>query len=323
MTAADTSTETEESKKVKAEVERLLANIEEAKANGREHILTFSEKRLAEIRPKVASPTLDTAKDAKTVMSDRVRLLHEHQGKCNALEAKCTKATDAIKKHEEALEREIKAEKERHEKAMRQIRDDVARMIKNENEIIKEATESLKRQKLDFEEADESYNGFIAKHLPSEAAITPKDVTTDLIAQHLLKDEKLAGIIDLQATGVAQSLCALLNAIVEGKTKSKEEEEENMDLDERENAAADDRQRAVDQMEGGTGKTLRRRGGKPGADSMDQSGATAGKREADAVETEPPPAPKCLTLPPKLPEQFNLADADEETKARETKVPEE
>ena len=260
--------------------------------------MAFSEKRLAELRPKVLSPELDTAKDTRTVMSDRVRLLHTHEARCAALEAKCVKATDAIRKHGEALERAVGEEKERHAKTMKQIQDDVARMIKNEEDTIKEATEDLRKQKQGFEEADESYNGFIAKQLPAEPATTAKHLKTEMITKHLLEDPKLAGIIDLQAEGVAQSLCALLNLIVDGKTAAKgttdDGGESEMDLDETEIAAKRDHEKATEQMDGTQGKAAARRRARKKA--QEQSGGSnmdtapeirneTGKRDAKATRT--------------------------------------
>ena len=94
-----------------------------------------------------------------------------------------------------------------------------------------------------------------------------------------------------------------------------------MDLGENERAAGEDHEKAQDQLDGGTGKTLRRRArGKQGG--MDTSESSAGKREANEAGAQPPPAPKCLTLPPTLPENLNIAKDDETKAATATKVPE-
>ena len=127
------------------------------------------------------------------------------------------KATEGISRHKGAREEALKVEVERHKKRMQAITEDFDRMLKNEEDQIKEATEALKQQKLQYEEADTKINGFIAKQVPSEPSITPAMLNTDLITEHLMKDKTLAGIIDLQAAGVAKSLCALLNLIVENK----------------------------------------------------------------------------------------------------------
>ena len=52
----------------------------------------------------MTSPDLDVAKDTRTVISDRVRILHTHEAKCASLESKCEKATEAIGKHKTAKE---------------------------------------------------------------------------------------------------------------------------------------------------------------------------------------------------------------------------
>ena len=56
-------------------------------------------------------------------------------------------------------------------------------------------------------------------------------------------------------------MCTLLNLIVEGKAKKGEQgdDESIMDLDENEREANDDHEKSQDQLDGGTGKTLRRR----------------------------------------------------------------
>ena len=206
--------------KKRAEMDSLIKTIEDAKKYGFKEIQELSEKKLAAIKLASHSPDLDVAKDTRTVMSDRVRLLHTHEAKCGALEAKCERATEDIKKHKAALEEKIKEEKERHAAYMKGITEEVAIMIKREEEVIKDATQALKVQREEFRIADENINEFIAKQLPVEQhAITPKMLTTDVITQHLLSDQRLAGIIDLQAAGVAESLCSLFNLLVESKGK--------------------------------------------------------------------------------------------------------
>ena len=81
ITAADSAETDEDDKKVKAEIERLKTMQDDAKKNGWNHIVEFTEKRLMELKPKVISPELDTAKDTRIVMSDRVRLLHAHEAR--------------------------------------------------------------------------------------------------------------------------------------------------------------------------------------------------------------------------------------------------
>ena len=201
-------------------------------------------------------------------------------------------------------------------------------MIRNEEDTIREATEELKVQKQSFERADESYTGFIAKQIPAEPAITSKDLKTEMITQHLLQDPKLAGIIDLQAEGVAQSLCALLNLIVEGKKTAEggQEEGSEMDLDEAEIAAKRDHENAVEQMEGTPGKAAARRRARKKA--QEQSGGSSmdtapeirnemGKRDAEEAGNANPP-PKLQQLP-QNPEQFDLTkgDGDKEDKTKE------
>ena len=62
-------------------------------------------------------------------MSERVRVLHTHEAKCSALQTKCEKATEDIKKHKAALERSLREEKERHALHVQGIQDEVALMI--------------------------------------------------------------------------------------------------------------------------------------------------------------------------------------------------
>ena len=110
----------------------------------------------------------------------------------------------------------------------------------------------------------------------------------------------------------------MLNAIVDKKTKSTEEEGEKMELDESEKAASEDHAKAVAQMDGTAGKVpFRRRRGKAGAsgdmDTTENARNEAGKRDATVAGTEPPPAPKCLQLPPAA-QQFDIAKDDGVTK---------
>ena len=132
-----------------------------------------------------------------------------------------------------------------------------------------------------------------------------------------MKDATLAGIINLQAAGVAKSLCALLNLIVENKNKKDEESE--MELDENEQAAAADHEEAQRQIDGlpSSSATPRRRRGKQATKKdgeMDQTTLTAGKRDADAANAEKPPPPKV--------QNFDLTKDDGKTKeAANTEVP--
>ena len=155
--------------------------------------------------------------------------------------------------------------------------------------------------------------------MEEKCCITPDMISSDLIAAHLKSDDRLKGILDPQAEGVAQSLCNLLNLLVEPQNKENTDGEiSDMDQDENEDAAERDHQRAEDMIEGkkSAWKTARRKRGKQaGAEQMDQTAVNAGKRGADDAETEEPPAPKCLMLPPGQEikgktEHFNLEEAD-------------
>ena len=200
----------------------------------------------------------------------------------------------------------LEAEKERHEKTIKACQEDFARMIKVQEDLIETTEEELRKAKEEYEEADIKINTFMAKQFPTEPSITPAMLDTQVITAHLLKDEKLAGILDLQAEGVAKSLCSLLNLIVANKSKEDDEEESDMDLDANELAAAGDHEQAVRQMdgEGGSSSSTQRggrrklRGKRCPADAMDQTALAAGKRDANAAETEQPPPPKCPTKEP-------------------------
>ena len=122
------------------------------------------------MKPLVISPDFDVAKDTRTVISDRVRILHTHEAKCASLETKCEKATEAIGKHKAAKEEGKKVEAERHRKRVLAIDEDFARMIKAEEEIIEESTEALQTQKTQYEEADLK----ITASLPSSFPRSPR-----------------------------------------------------------------------------------------------------------------------------------------------------
>ena len=147
-------------------------------------------------------------------------------------------------------------------------------------------------------------------------------LTTDVIAQHLLSDARLSGIIDMQAAGVAESLCSLFNLLVEtkGKAGNSEEEESDMDLDENEKAAERDHEEAQKQMEN-TGekwekpRMRRTRKAAPSTLKMDDAEDVkngSGKSEATQADQLEPPAAKCLQLPklPTNPEQYDLTKDD-------------
>ena len=126
-------------------------------------------------------------------------------------------------------------------------------------------------------------------------------LNTELITNHLMTDSKLAVILDLQAEGVAQSLCDLFNQIVGEKMKKgagAEEEISDMELD-----ANHDHAQAEAQLDGKAPLQPRRRKviKKPptSADKVMEESAKneQGKRDATAAGAETPPAPKCQHLP--------------------------
>ena len=131
---------------------------------------------------------------------------------------------------------------------------------------------------------------------------------------------KLHQVPTPQAEGVAQSLCNLLNLLVEPQQKEKVEEISDMELDANERAAEADHQKAQEMIDGpkSTWKTAaarRRRGKQSGSEQMDQTEPTAGKRPPNETEAGQPPAPKCLALPAVDPkkgetEYYNLEEAD-------------
>ena len=222
-----------EEKKMK-EIARLKQTIADAKAYDWPGLLANAEAQLEKLAPKAKSPDIDTAKDTRTVMSDRVRWLHEHEAKVAALETKKEEATAAIARHEAGLEKAIKLEKERHAECILAAQTDFARMIRVEKETIEKATQALELQQAQFAQADDQINSFIAKRLPvdpTQAAITPDMLNTTLITNHLMQDEKIKGILDLQAAGVAESLCSLLNLIVDSRNQPVEESGSEMEDD--------------------------------------------------------------------------------------------
>ena len=222
-----------EEKKVK-EIARLKQTIADAKAYDWPGLLANAEAQLEKLAPKAKSQEIDTAKDTRTVMSDRVRWLHEHEAKVAALETKKEEATAAIARHEAGLEKAIKLEKERHAECILAAQTDFARMIRVEKETIEKATQALELQQAQFAQADDQINSFIAKRLPvdpTQVAITPDMLNTTLITNHLMQDEKIKGILDLQAAGVAESLCSLLNLIVDSRNQAVEESGSEMEDD--------------------------------------------------------------------------------------------
>ena len=151
----------------------------------------------------------------------------------------------------------------------------------------------------------------------AEHAITPAMINTEVITTHLLKDQTLARILDPQAEGVAQSLCNLLNLIVDSKAKEETEDEfSDMEQDEK---CDRDHENAIEQIDGtvGAAKAARRRRGKQ-VGNMDHTTTEAGKRNAKEAGTEEPPAPKCLQLPTTpaapVPQIFDIAKGDDPTK---------
>ena len=310
----------------KEEIEKLKEQIKSARRYGWSQILEMSERQLAALQPTTTSVDIGTAKDTRTVVSDRVKVLHNHEAKCKALEVKLEKATANIEKHHKAKGEAVRVEKERHEKRLKAIDEDFARMIKAEQDVMKEAKEALRIQAEKFEEADGKYHNFLAKQVPvdDKPCITPEMISSDLIAAHLKSDDRLKGILDPQAEGVAQSLCNLLNLLVEPQLKGNAEEISDMELDENERAAEDDHQKAQEMIDGGKkgiwkAGARRKRGKQAGPEQMDQTESTAGKRGSDEAETEQPPPPKCLTLPADgaKTQHFNLVEGDAAAAATE------
>ena len=134
------------------------------------------------LKPKAKSPEIDAAKDARIVMSDRVRLLHAHEEKRSALVKKGERATEAITRHKTALEKAVLAEKERHERDLKAIKVAFARMVRAEEESIAKTKEALRIQKESYDHAEEDYVGYVAKQIPAEPAITSDMIGTDMIA---------------------------------------------------------------------------------------------------------------------------------------------
>ena len=182
----------------------------------------------------------------------------------------------------------IKQEKERHEKAANAYKEDMERAMRKEDEIIKEAEEALRNAKLQYEQADVKLNGYISKHLPVETAeITPETLNKEAIVNHIMADEKIKGLMNLEAGGVVQSLCNLLNVIAQQKKADKEDSEDemsNMDLDEKEIWGDDDAAKA----EAIAKRRLRRKVPKDGLDApmAENVKNEAGKRGAPEMTEE-------------------------------------
>ena len=140
--------------KNKEEIKNLREQMATAKRFGWSQIQEMCEKQLSKLLP-APNHDIETAKDTKTVVTDRVKVLHNHEARCKALELKCENATSNIEKHSKAKIEALRAEKERHEKRLRAIEEDFSRMTKAEEDVIKEAQESLKVQREKFEDADD------------------------------------------------------------------------------------------------------------------------------------------------------------------------
>ena len=99
---------------------------------------------------------------------------------------------------------------------MEAITDDGARFVAHEQNFIKEAKEELMQQKANYERANIKITGIISKQLPVEPAITPEMLDNEAITKQIREGETLKQL-NLQGTGMAQSLCKLLNILASSK----------------------------------------------------------------------------------------------------------
>ena len=285
----------------KAEIEQWEKTRDDAKARGWQIILDHAEKRLEELKPS-KSPELEAARGTKTVISARVTLVNSHENKTKALETKCTTAAKAIEKHKEQLEKALDLERERHTKTMKAHQEDFARMIKEQEEVIRKAEEELRTAKVEYEQADEKINGYISKHLPAEPDITPDTLNKEAIVSHILGDENIKGLMNLESETVVQSLCNLLNVIAQQRTAKEESDDDyisDMELDEKEEPP-----QGETKEEAASRRRLRRKIPKEGLDApmTESTRNEAGKRGASTEEKEDKPAKD-----PKLTEEAKAA----------------
>ena len=218
----------------------------------------------------------------------RVSFVNTHETKTKALEAKCVEAAKAKEKHKEALADLISQEKQRHTNALNAIQENFEMFQKKEDGIIKEAEEALRALKVECELANGKINGYISKHLPAETKITPETLNHEAIADHILMDENIKGLMNFEGEGVVQSLCNLLNVIAANrKSETEESSESEMDLDEKEEPVPVSMR-----------KPCRRRSRKPPGGAVDEEmKQNGGKSEADNADLRDQPAKFIATDP--------------------------
>ena len=182
----------------------------------------------------------------------------------------------------------ITKEKERHANALTAIQENFEMFQKKEDAIIKDAEDALKSLKVEYEVADGKINGYISKHLPAEPKITPETLNSEAIAEHILGDENIKGLMNLEGAGVVQSLCNLLNVIAANrKGETEESSESEMELDEKEQPMPESMVRAH-----------RRRSRKqPGGTADEEMKQNEGKREAVDADLRQQPAKFIATDP--------------------------
>ena len=87
---------------------------------------------MATLKKIVGNNELGSVKETRTVIEEKVNLVHTHDAKCAALELKYKTAEAAKKKHKEALEEAIRLQKERHANALKANQAVFARFINYE-----------------------------------------------------------------------------------------------------------------------------------------------------------------------------------------------
>ena len=207
-TKEDSGDGQEDKKREKEDLENLERLITAAQQFGMLSAVKDAEEKKEAIlkKKKDRDPTVAamvTAKTAKDVLAEKMRLLKQKEDRAKQLDAKAQEAVAARIKQAEEKQKAIKREKARHEAAMAALDEEYAAAEKFQTRRLEAAKEDIQRVEEQYQKDLQKIDAFLLSHPgltetpppqeTKEKPPAPQPPNYDDIMQHLSTDSALTG----------------------------------------------------------------------------------------------------------------------------------